>query len=149
MDDPTTLTWQGPLMLGNLPDTRDGVDRLKVRAVYFFVRSYNKRQIVYVGRSNDFSRRLAEHYGDFLSSKYGTLYNDDGCVFRPGGRAAFFKSPQEDLDQTIKHAIADARRVKFLYAQVENALEELEATLISRIKRKFPTYNFPTYKVCI
>ena len=138
MSDSICLEWRGPLKIGNLPESKNAVSDLSFCAVYIFFRCYEGgKTLVYVGKTQNFANRLAQHYGDFLSTLVGTLYRDDGSVFRPGGRPEYFRSIQSNkLDETLSYAKADAYRTRFIYAKVNNErLKEVEATIIERLKR--------------
>ena len=132
------LEWRGPLALGSLPITKSDVDELRSPAVYIFFRCYEGfegKTLLYVGKTQNFSKRLAMHYSDFLGCT-GTLYREDGRVFRDGWPHEYFRSIRENLDETLQYAVADARRTRFVYVPFEDTtrLATVEATIIWRLR---------------
>jgi hypothetical protein len=117
MAEPIILKWSGPLKIGNLPETDAAIAALRIGVVYILFRCYEGGStLVYVGKAWNFVNRLATHYGDFLSSKVGTLYRADGSIFRSGGLPTYFHSIQYNLDETLKFARNDANLTRFIYA---------------------------------
>ena len=140
---PLILKWRGPLKIGNLPGSKEDIANLSVCAVYIFFRCYcGGKTLVYVGKTKNFANRLAQHYGDFLSTLAGTLYHGDGSKFRPGGRPEYFQSLQaNDLDKTLACGKEEAFRTTFVYARLAVAqLSEVEATIIARLKNLPDTF---------
>jgi hypothetical protein len=141
VSEPLKLEWRGPLTFGNLPESKEAVADLRRCVVYIFFRCYDGfrgKTLVYVGKSENFVERLATHYSDFLSSKYGALYEEDGSPFREGGLPLYFQSLERNLDETLRHSIADARRTRFVYARADKErLRSVEATIISRLESSF------------
>lgn len=64
------------------------------------------------------------------------MYKDDGSEFRRGGPSEYFRSLQADLEDTLRYAVADARRTRFIYAPVSDKtrLAPIEATIIDRLR---------------
>jgi len=138
MDEPIILKWRGPLKIGSLPESDTTIAALRVAAVYIFFRCYEGgTTLLYVGTAKNFTNRLATHYGDFLSSKVGTLYRGDGSVFRHGGLPAYFRSMQRTLDETLTYAKADAYLTRFIYAPlaVDQLRVAVEVAIMVRLER--------------
>ena len=137
------LKWRGPLKIGNLPETDATTAALRIGVVYIFFRCYEGgTTLVYVGKARNFVNRLAVHYGDFLSSKAGTLYRADGSIFRSGGLPTYFHSMQNNLDETLKVAKADASLTRFIYAPLasERLMAEVESAIMLRFERLPATF---------
>ncbi len=142
MDERIILKWRGPLKIGNLPESETAIAALRVGVVYIFFRCYEGgTTLVYVGKARNFVNRLATHYGDFLSSKVGTLYRGDGSEFRSGGLPAYFHSMQHNLDEMLRYAKEDAYITTFIYALL--ASEQLRAATESAIMLRFKERLLP------
>lgn len=134
------LEWRGPLAIGNLPETREAVHDLKVPAIYIFFRCYRElkgKTLVYVGKTENLSRRLAMHYSDFLGC-VANQFREDGTLFRLGWPCHYFRSIQENLEETLRFAVGEAKRTTFVYAPIQEKerREAVEATIIWRLADK-------------
>jgi hypothetical protein len=148
LEDAIELQWRGPLRWGSLPRSNPEVSDLKIAAVYIFFRYYvDGTMLVYVGKaekSNPLINRIATWYSDFISGKVGELFQEDGKVFRPGGLDHFFKSLQDDFEETLLHSKAEALRTRFIYTPIQDGitLSTVETTILSRLKKNLPSARF-------
>ncbi len=142
MSDAVRLSWHGPLMLGNFPETEEELARLRYAGVYVFFRYYTQHPLVYVGKSENLAERFSTHIADSISGKVGQLFDHDGTLFRNGGLATLFRSLQREFEDTLHHGVEDARRTRLIYTLLPDRQHRvaIEATIIGRLleRRKLP-----------
>ncbi len=136
------LKWRGPICIPNLSQigSRLGEDRIEYEKphVYFYTQEYSGRpeqMIVYVGRADNFLKRMLEHYSGILGFEYW-LRNDDGeYAFDMGinGRLEYF----DQITDRIRLAIEEVRRLKFYCANCqEDHIKAVESALIFQVKSR-------------
>lgn len=126
-----TLNWQEPIGIGNW-SAASGISGPKI---YFSIRTYDERIVVYIGRSKDFQGRLLKYLRGTLGLEY--WLRDASCewAYRP---EEFFAAV-DDLPRHICLIQEEISRWQFCYADCgEDVLNQVEAILISHLKDKFP-----------
>ena len=134
--DMLTLNWQGPIGIGNWQDAEDQ-SSVSGPKIYFYVLTYDESVVVYVGRSENFQRRLREYLRGMMGLKYWVRDSSGECVYNPG-KHSFFDTI-DALPDYFPLIWKEISRWQFCYADCrEDVLHQVEAKLISHLMDNFP-----------
>lgn len=133
------LEWRGPICIPNLSKTvksKEDPAAYEKPHVYFYTQEYSGRpeqMVVYVGRADNFLKRMLEHYSGFLGFEYWLRNTDGEYAFDMDvdGRLSCF---DQVTDKSLI-AIEEVKRLKFFCASCqENQIKAVESALIFQVK---------------
>lgn len=131
------LNWRGPICIPSLTELVENPPTGP--HVYFYTQEYSgcpEQMVVYVGRADDFLKRMLEHYGGFLGFEYWLRKDDGEYAFDDMGIERRLECFDHITDK-IHLAIEEVRRLRFFCASCqEDQFKAVESALIFQVKKR-------------
>ena len=130
-----SLTWQGPVGPGRIPDDPLIFENLSTAGVYVRIKTYeDSRYVAYAGQSVSLLARFDQHMSAMLSLA-SPLRDRSGEVIFTGDAGARMVA-YNDLERASAIAAADVSRVRFWYAECDEYFHTEHLNLVEGLLQR-------------